>query len=115
MQGVTTNHQEVRRKRQIVVFLLNTGVRNGELCGLSIEDLRIDSVEQMVHVIGKGMKVRWVPLNRAAIAAVRCHLRDRGNPPRGPLFVTPSGVGAGFCSGRESGSTQRFRRGIGAP
>jgi integrase len=33
---------EVRRKRQIIVFLLNTGLRNGELCALDVEDLRID-------------------------------------------------------------------------
>ena len=83
--------QEVRRKRQIAVFLLNTGVRNGELCVLNIEDLRIDDVEQMVRVVGKGMKARWVPLNLAAIAAIHCNLRDRGNPTSGPLFVTPNG------------------------
>ena len=82
---------EVWRKRQLAVFLLNTGVRNGELCALSIEDLRVDNHEQLLYVMGKGLKQRWVPLNRAALAAVRCHLRRRHNPTRGPLFVTCAG------------------------
>ena len=82
---------EVWRKRQLAVFLLNTGVRNGELCALSIEDLRVDDHEQLLYVMGKGLKQRWVPLNRAALAAVRCHLRRRHNPTRGPLFVTCAG------------------------
>jgi site-specific recombinase XerD len=79
---------EVRRKRQLAVFFLNTGLRNGELCSLNIEDLRVDADEQLLYVMGKGQKERWVPLNIAALAAVRCHLRSRGNPTRGPLFVT---------------------------
>lgn len=33
---------------------------------------------------------RWVPLNRAALA-VRLHLRSRGHPASGPLFVTQAG------------------------
>jgi integrase/recombinase XerC len=32
-----------------------------------------------------------VPLNRAALAAARLPLRSRGNPIRGPLFVTQAG------------------------
>jgi len=83
---------EVRRKRQIIVLLLNTGLRNGELCGADIQDLRIDEHEQLLHVMGKGLKQRWVPLNRAAIAALRLHLRSRGNPVRGPLFTDQKGV-----------------------
>ncbi len=83
--------EEVRRKRQLAVFLLNTGLRNGELCALSIEDLRVDRYEQLLYVMGKGQKQRWVPLNRPALTAVRLHLRTRGNPTRGPLFVTPAG------------------------
>jgi len=79
---------EVRRKRQIIVFLLNTGVRNGELCSLNIEDLRVDEHEQLVYVVGKGLKERWVPLNGAALVAVRLHLRSRGNPKSGPRVIT---------------------------
>ena len=81
----------VRRKRQIIVFLLNTGVRAGEFCALNVEDVRIDDHERLVYVLGKGLKERWVPLNRAAIAAARRHLQSRGNPTHGPLFVTRSG------------------------
>ncbi|MCP4250929.1 MAG: tyrosine-type recombinase/integrase [bacterium] len=83
--------EDVRRKRQIAVFLLNTGVRNGELCALDIDDLRIDEEAQLLHVFGKGLKHRWVPLNRAAQAAARLHLHSRDNPKSGPLFVTRAG------------------------
>jgi len=84
--------KDVRRKRQIGVLLLNTGVRNGEFCTLDIDDLRVDDESQMIHVLGKGLKRRWVPLNRAALAAIRLHLRERGNPTHGPLFVTQAGA-----------------------
>lgn len=82
---------DVRRKRQLAVFFLNTGVRNGELCSANVEDLRVDDHEQLLYILGKGLKERWVPLNRAALAALRLHLRARGNPRRGPLFVTAAG------------------------
>ncbi len=82
---------EAWRKRRLAVFLLNTGLRNGEFCGLNIEDLRVDREEQLVYVMGKGLKERWVPLNRAALAAVRLGLKKRNSPNRGPLFVTCAG------------------------
>lgn len=82
---------DVRRKRHIALFLLNTGVRNGELCALDIDDLRVDEETRLLHVFGKGLKHRWVPLNRAALAAVHLQLRARGNPKNGPLFVTRAG------------------------
>jgi site-specific recombinase XerD len=82
---------EVRRKRQLIVFFLNTGLRNGQLCSMSVEDLRVDDEEQLIYVMGKGLKERWVPLNRAALAAARLHLRTRRNPRTGLLFVTHAG------------------------
>lgn len=83
--------EDVRRKRHIGILLLNTGVRNGEFCTLDVDDVRVDEETQMLHVFGKGQKHRWVPLNRAALAAIRLHLRSRGNPTRGPLFATRTG------------------------
>jgi site-specific recombinase XerD len=82
---------DVRRKRGIGVFLLNTGVRNGEFCALTVDDVRVDEQAQVLQVFGKGQKYRWVPLNRAALAAIRLHLRSRGNPEKGPLFTTRTG------------------------
>lgn len=83
--------RDVRRKRCIAVFLLNTGVRNGELCALDVDDVRLEGESPMLHVFGKGQKHRWVPLNRAALAALRLHLRSRGNPTSGHLFATRAG------------------------
>ena len=41
--------EEVRRKRQLITFLLNTGLRNGELCAASIEDLRRAILQYILH------------------------------------------------------------------
>ena len=71
----------------MAVFLLNTGLRNGELCRADVEDLKIDEHARQLCVVGKGGKVAWVPLNKAAVAAARPHLRGRGGPTHGPLFV----------------------------
>ena len=87
---------DVRRKRHIAVFLLNTGVRNGEFCALDVDDVRVDAGTQLLHVFGKGQKHRWVPLNRAALTVLRLHLRCRGNPTSGPL----AGETVGHCLDR---------------
>ena len=52
-------------------------MRNGELGALGIDDPRIDDEEELVYVMGKGLKERWGPFNRAALAAIRLHLRMR--------------------------------------
>lgn len=95
------NWELARRRRHLLVFLLNTGLRAGELCDAKIEDLRVDDHERQLSVVGKGRKQRWVPINRAALAAVQLHLRSRGNPTSGPLFVTPTGK---RCNVRQLGS-----------
>lgn len=84
------------RKRQIAVFMLNTGLGNGEFCALDIDDLCIADEIQLARVFGKGLKHRWVPLNRAALAAVRLHLRSRGNSMSGPLMRAGQ-TQSGYC------------------
>ncbi len=76
-----------RRRRHLLVFLLNTGLRAGELCDANIEDLRVDGHERQLNVIGKGRKRRWVPLIRCNVTfaiggdARRFGLRTRQPPP----------------------------------
>ncbi len=80
------------------------GCVTGSSARLSIEDLHADHDEQLLYVMGKGQKQRWVPLNRPALTAVRLHLRSRGNPDaRAPIRDTggrtlqraAAGVGVG--------------------
>ena len=53
-----------RRNQAIVLFLLNTGLRIGELCALTLDDLSINARKGHVLVRqGKGSKQRTVPLN----------------------------------------------------
>ena len=94
-----------RRDRAILELFYASGLRLAELVGLGLED--IDLGNRLVRVLGKGGKERIVPFTRAAAAALRAWLPDRGAlvhrpgaaPPRGgrgraaaePLFVNYQG------------------------
>jgi integrase/recombinase XerD len=53
-----------RRDRAVLEVLYGTGMRIGELCGLSLGDL--DLTGGLARVLGKGAKERLVPLGRLA-------------------------------------------------
>ena len=58
-----------RRDVAVLELLYGAGLRVSELCGLAPGD--VDLRKAHVTVLGKGSKVRRVPINEAAIAAVR--------------------------------------------
>jgi integrase/recombinase XerC len=60
------------RDRAILETLYSTGVRVSELAELTREDL--DTVNETMHVRGKGKKQRIVPLGSHAMAAIRHYL-----------------------------------------
>jgi integrase/recombinase XerD len=72
----------VRRDRLILELLYGTGMRIGELVGLSLGDL--DRHEALVKVFGKGSKERVVPIGRQARSAL-----DRWLDPAGRDEVVP--------------------------
>ena len=78
------------RDRAMLELLYGTGMRVGELCGLSLSDLDLD--ESMVRVLGKGSKERMLPLGRLAAAAIGEWLGPRGRVAGGLLR---SGLGSG--------------------
>ena len=47
------------RNKCIVAILLDTGIRNIELCGIKVSDIRVDSI----LIFGKGYKERLVPIS----------------------------------------------------
>src|SRR5882762_3895276 len=53
------NTFENRRDSAIIRLLVDTGMRAGEICGLSVEDL--DFEHQVAHVLGKGGRNRACP------------------------------------------------------
>jgi integrase/recombinase XerD len=65
------------RDRAMFELAYGAGLRVTELCGLSLEELRLD--EELVVVRGKGGKQRVVPFGRAAARALARYL-DAGRP-----------------------------------
>jgi integrase/recombinase XerD len=54
------------RDRTILMLLLDTGLRAGELCGLEIADVHLDRSDPYIKVTGKGRKEREIGLGITA-------------------------------------------------
>jgi site-specific recombinase XerD len=74
------------RDRALVELLYGAGLRIGEACGLRITD--VDVRRSTVTVLGKGSKVRRIPLGRPACEAVAAYVELR---PALASDVTPDG------------------------
>ena len=60
------------RDRAIVQLLYSSGMRVSELCGLRCRDFQTDGKYPLVRCVGKGDKVRLIPIgDRAALAVER--------------------------------------------
>ncbi|QXC62021.1 tyrosine recombinase XerD [Aquihabitans sp. G128] len=66
------------RDRAILEVLYGTGLRIGELVGLSLSDLDLDAA--LLRAFGKGAKERIVPLGRHALRALVAWLGPGGRP-----------------------------------
>jgi integrase/recombinase XerC len=64
------------RDRALMELLYSSGLRLSELVGLDVPDL--DQRQQLVRVVGKGNKERYVPVGRTALSALRDWLHQRG-------------------------------------
>ena len=92
------------RDRAILELFYASGIRLGELTGLTVDDLDLE--QRLVKVMGKGNKERIVPIGRPAAEALAAYLaardtlrRGKFGAYRGPLFLnyrggclTPRGV-----------------------
>jgi integrase/recombinase XerC len=63
------------RDLAILELLYGCGIRNSELIGINVDDIRWSN--EVVLVRGKGRKERYVPLGESANAAVRAYLPVR--------------------------------------
>src|SRR6266700_2107637 len=64
------------RDRLILELLYGCGIRNSELVGINVDDIRLSS--KAVLIRGKGKKERYVPFGGSARAALLDYLRLRG-------------------------------------
>jgi site-specific recombinase XerD len=66
------------RNHAILLVLLDTGIRNSELCNLKICDFN-PSYSSSIKVFGKGAKERIVPISEATLQAIQDYLhKERG-------------------------------------
>jgi len=78
------------RDQAMFELLYSSGLRVGELTGLSVGD--IDFSGGLVRVLGKGSKERIVPVGSKAQEALRTYLDARSNPDiEQPLFLNCRG------------------------
>jgi site-specific recombinase XerD len=80
-----------RRDHTLLLLAVQTGLRLGELTGLKVEDIHLDS-GAYVRCQGKGRKDRCTPLNTHTVAALKVWLRERGGKPSDPAFPTRRGT-----------------------
>jgi site-specific recombinase XerD len=73
------------RDAAILKFMLDTGARASEVCGICISDLR----GGQITLSGKGSKQRRVPIGESTRAAIDDYLDQRGKAgPNDPLFLS---------------------------
>ena len=88
------------RDRTLIVVLLHTGLRAGEVCGLERTDLTIGKRSGTVQVTGKRNKQREVPLNATARAALQEYVPTL---PLDTVALFPSGKTGHALSARAVG------------
>jgi site-specific recombinase XerD len=96
---------EERRDTAMLHMFIATGVRLGEMAGMTVDRLARD--EQAVLVIGKGDRARWVPYGDKAATSLDRYLRVRRRHPLGHLDALWIGQRGGITT---SGITQMLRR-----
>lgn len=80
------------RDRAMLATLLYHGLRRAELCGLRLGDIQERRGVRHLRVLGKGSKIRYVPLHPAAAGAVAIYLdtAGHGDDKAAPLFQSDS-------------------------
>lgn len=77
------------RDAVVLALGLAASLRRGEIAGLGLADMDLE--REVVRVLGKGNRVRAVPVKGGTLEAIRAWLACRGDEP-GPL-VCPVGKG----------------------
>ena len=102
------------RDRAMLELTYSSGLRLSELCSLAVADVDLES--GLVKVLGKGRKVRIVPVGRHAREAVRAWLTvraDLAGTGESALFVSRRGCRISRRSVQERFAKRALERGIG--
>jgi site-specific recombinase XerD len=84
LQQPDTTTTAGRRNQVFMILMYNSAARCGELTGLRVRDLRLDTTHPVVYLHGKGGKTRIVPLLARTAEHCRQHLRRcHGDEPAG--------------------------------
>ncbi len=83
LKSCTGNTFENRRDTAIIRLFLDTGMRSGELIGLTLDD--IDREQSVAFVMGKGGRGRACPFGAKTADALRRYLRERTRHPSAAL------------------------------
>jgi integrase/recombinase XerD len=84
------------RDRAIVSVLVDTGIRAGELCSLTLDNVDLDPRGAYIKVMGKGRKEREVPLGKKALTALHKYIRRYREAPKEETHVFLSKGGQEF-------------------
>lgn len=76
---------QIARDRAILECLYSSGLRRSELVGLNEADVNLQ--RRSMRVLGKGNKVRYVPLTAQAVDAMRHYADIRPPSPTGAFFT----------------------------
>ena len=63
------------RDRLLLELLYGCGIRNSELIGINVDDIRVSN--EAILIRGKGKKERFVPFGASAASALRAYLPER--------------------------------------
>lgn len=85
------NPDKAKLLKAIFELLYGCALRVSELCNLNIRD--VDFGVNSMRILGKGAKVRIVPIADKSLEVLRDYLNTRGSRPAPdePLFFTPTG------------------------
>jgi site-specific recombinase XerD len=81
-----------RRDMALMRLLIDSGLRRGEVAGLTLDD--VDLEHDVVHVVGKGRRPRAVPFGPKAGQALDRYMRERKKHPQAKstaLWLGPRG------------------------
>jgi len=79
-----------RRDHALLTMTVQTGLRIGEICSLTIDDIHLDAGPH-IACTGKGRRQRVTPLTRATVATMTTYLTERITRPGSALFCGPHG------------------------
>lgn len=79
-----------RRDHTLLVVMVQTGMRASEIIGLQHKDVHLDTGAH-IRCLGKGRKMRCIPLRRDSIAALKAWREECDREPCSPVFVNRHG------------------------